>query len=133
MTTEGIYTFTATGTGTDGNAYQDTVAITVLSRTEIDALLQAKWEGMKTGLANGNIEEALKYLATNSQTEYREIFELLTLQLPTLASGMNNIAMIQFRGDIAEYYIKRFQRNTDISYFIYFVKDENGLWKIENF
>lgn len=133
ITGDGIYTFTAQVTAADGTVYEDTTTVIVLSRVEMDRLLKAKWEGMKNGLANGTIEEALKYLTTNSQTEYREIFELLAPQLPTLASGMNSITMIQFRGDIAEYYIKRFQRNTDISYFIYFVKDENGLWKIENF
>jgi hypothetical protein len=34
---------------------------------------------------------------------------------------------------LAEYYIKRFQRGVDISYFIYFMRDENGIWRISSF
>lgn len=112
---------------------KDTTAVTVLSKTELDALLKAKWEGMKNDLSGGSIEGALKYFSANSQAEYREIFELLASQLPTLASGMREINMIGASGTVAEYYIKRFQRNTDISYFIYFAINEHGLWKIENF
>ena len=56
LTAEGIHTFTANVIGPDGNIYQDTIAIVVLNRTELDALLKSKWEGMKNALIAGDIE-----------------------------------------------------------------------------
>ncbi len=67
MTTEGVYYFTATGTGSDGNTYQDTMSVTVYSRTEMDTLLKAKWDGMKNAMSAGNVEEAVSYFAQTSK------------------------------------------------------------------
>ncbi len=99
----------------------------------MDALLRSEWEGMKGALSQGNINGALNYLATNSREEYREIFEVLAPQLPALVSAMREINMVEIKGNLAEYYIKRFQRGVDISYFIYFMRDENGVWRISSF
>ena len=84
-------------------------------------------------LGQGNISEALNYFIEDSRDEYREIFELLASQLPGLVSTMSEINMVEIKGNSAEYYIKRLQRGVDISYFIYFMKDENGIWRISSF
>ena len=131
--TEGIYYPTVTVTDDKGNIYTDSIAVTVLNREKMDALLKGKWEGMKRALAGGSIEGALKYFAKGSRQEYGEIFELLAAQLPVLVPEMREIDMVYVTGNVAEYYIKRFQRGVDISYFFYFVKDADGIWKIERF
>jgi len=130
---EGIYYPTVTVTDDKGNIYTDSIAVTVLNREKMDALLKGKWEGMKRALAGGSIEGALKYFAKGSRQEYGEIFELLAAQLPVLVPEMREIDMVYVTGNVAEYYIKRFQRGVDISYFFYFVKDADGIWKIERF
>ena len=132
-TTEGVFYPIITVSDKQGNIYSDTIAITAMNKTEIDALLKGKWEGMKGAMATGDINEALNYFAKGSREEYREIFGLLVLQFPSLVSGMREITMIEVVGNVAEYYIKRLQRGVDISYFIYFMKDEDGTWRIYGF
>jgi hypothetical protein len=129
----GLYFPKVSVTDTQGNVYTETTVVHVLSREEMDALLKSRWEGMKTALSQGNTNEALSYFVTNSREEYREIFELLAPQLPALVSAMREINMVEIKGNLAEYYIKRFQRGVDISYFIYFMRDENGIWRISSF
>jgi hypothetical protein len=129
----GIYFPRVTVKDTQGNAYAETTIVHVLSTEEMDTLLKSKWEEMKATLNQGNINEALNYFVTNSREEYREIFELLAPQLPALVSAMREINMVEIKGNLAEYYIKRFQRGADISYFIYFMRDENGIWRISSF
>jgi len=129
----GIYFPRVTVTDNQGNTFTETTLVSILSREELDALLRAKWEGMKGALSQGNITEALNYFVNDSREEYREIFELLAPQLPGLVSTMREINMVEIKGNMAEYYIKRFQRGVDISYFIYFIKDENGIWRISSF
>jgi hypothetical protein len=133
IATEGIYYFTASIKDSNNIPYQDTIAIHVLSETELDALLRSKWEGMKWALSQGKIGDALKHITKASRNEYSEIFELLAPQLPTLASAMREISLVGIAGNVAEYYIKRFQRGTDISYFLYFIKDEDGIWRLNSF
>ena len=133
MTTEGIYYITASSTGTDNILYQDTIAIIVLNQAQMDTLIRGKWEGMKGALMNNDIEGALDYFSNASKDEYREIFELLNSELRTIAAAMREITMSEVMGNTIEYYIKRFQRGVDISYFIYFVRDEKGMWRINGF
>jgi len=129
----GLYFSKVTVTDSQNNTYAETTIAHVLSREAMDALLRAKWEGMKGALNQGNINEALNYFVTDSREEYREIFELLAPQLPALVSAMREINLVEIKGNMAEYYIKRFQRGVDISYFIYFMRDENGVWRISSF
>lgn len=55
-TADGVYDLTITVTDAQGNVYTDTIAIVVLNRTEIDALLKDKWELKRGALAKGKIE-----------------------------------------------------------------------------
>ena len=132
-TTEGIYYPTVTVTDDQGNIYRDTIAITVLNKEKIDALLKGKWEGMKGKLIQGNIANALKYFSDSSYEEYKEIFELISPQLGGLVSTMRDIFQNNITQGIAEYTITRQQRGVDIVYFIHFVKDSNGIWRIDGF
>jgi len=133
ITTEGIYYCTASVNDSSGKIYNDTVAITVLSKAEMDAFLKAKWDGMKAALTQGNVDGALNYFAQASRDEFGEIFQILAPQLPSLVSAMREITMIEITENTAEYYITRFQKGVDISYFIYFIRDEDGIWRIQNF
>jgi hypothetical protein len=129
----GVYLPKVTVTDSENNTYEETTIVYVLSREEMDALLRSKWDGMKEALSHGNINEALNYFVKDSREEYREIFELLAPQLPALVSAMREINVVDIKGNSAEYYIKRFQKGVDISYFIYFMRDENGIWRISSF
>ena len=66
----------------------------------------------------GNVAE-LNYFVKDSQEESREIFQLLAPELPGLVSAMREITMVEIEGNMAEYYIKRFQKEVDISYLHY--------------
>ena len=62
-TIEGIYYPTVFVTDTQGITYSDTIAIVVLNQSNLDALLRAKWEAMKTALWNQDINGAVSYFA----------------------------------------------------------------------
>ncbi len=137
MTVEGVYYLTATGTGTDGNTYQDTAAVTVLSKSQMDALLKAKWNGMKDALVNGNIPDALNYIFLSSRQIYSDSFAALQANISTIAASLQDIELIYATDRFAKYRIRREQvidgQNRTITYYIYFVRDRAGLWMIDEF
>jgi hypothetical protein len=134
MTTAGIYTFMAQAKDTQGNTYTDTVTITVLTKEELDALLQARWEGMKSAIANQDVRKALTYFAADTQGLYRDIYTALDNNLSQIAQDMQNIQFIYAEGRIAKYRIRKNEEYGGqvypITYYIYFVRDQDGLWKI---
>jgi hypothetical protein len=133
LTTEGVYFFTATVMDGQGGVYTDTIAITALNLTELDALLQGKWNGMKTALNNMNISQALENILEGSQSQYQQVFELFGNNLPAVASSLPDLQLIKIIGDLAEYYVIQLEGGTQKAHFIYFVKDEDGLWKLASF
>ena len=136
-TTEGIFYPTITVTDNQGNTYSDTIAVTVFSKTEIDSLLKGKWEGMKGALNRGDIEGALSYFAYDSKEKYRTSFTRLQDKIQSIVSNMQNIELIYVKEDIAKYRITREQvfdgQIRTITYYIYFSKNRDGIWQIEQF
>ncbi|MFH1674410.1 MAG: hypothetical protein ABIF87_13415, partial [Pseudomonadota bacterium] len=137
MTVEGIYYFTAEVTDDQSNTYTDTVAIIVLDEAELDALLSAKWNGMKQALVNGDIEGALEYFHEKSRAKYGEIFTLLQDEIGGVFSSLGDMELIYLKETMAKYRIRRYQtiegQDKWVTYYIYFVKDPWGIWKIRSF
>ena len=137
ITTEGVYHFTAEAPDAQGETCSNTLAIVVLNKADLDELLRAKWSGMKSKLALGEIEQALSYFREGSKEDYRQIFTALAANLPRLVSGMQDIEMIGAEDGRAKYRIRRVHavdgKPVTITYNIYFILDEDGLWKLDRF
>lgn len=132
-TSEGIFYPTITVTDEQGNTYSDTIAITVLNKAEIDALLKEKWEGMKGKLKNQDIEGALGYFVERSKERYRSVFEALKDQLPMILGTFIEFNIIDVYDDAAEYEIVANENGVLYSYPGMLIKDENGIWKFKDF
>ena len=133
MTGEGVYYFTAEVTDTEDNIYTDTVAIVVLDQAELDALLRVKWEGMKTALAQNDIDSAVSYFDDFSKDAYRKSFTSLSQLLPQIAQELGDVQFIRMMKNSVEYDIRRIRNGKEYSLYLLFVRDEDGLWKIRSF
>jgi len=132
-TRTGLYFPKVTVTDAAGNKYVDVAVVNVLSMTEVDALLKTKWDGMKGGLAAGNVDKATRYFLTQSQVRYKGVFTVLKNDLPQIADEMNATELIYLKNGIAKYRIRKAEAAGDMTYYIYFGQDENGIWKIKQF
>ena len=130
---EGIYYPTISVTDDQGNTYSDTFAITVISKTEIDTLLKGKWEGMKGALTTANVERALEMFVESSREMYRYNFNLLSSILPIITKDLGNVRLMNITDDVAEYEMPAIQDGIEYSFYIQFVKDSDGIWKLRFF
>jgi hypothetical protein len=137
MTTPGLYVFTAQVQDAESNVHTDAVTILVMDLATIDGKLRAKWSAMKTALIAVDNQKALAHFHSGTKSDYADIFSALGTQLPGIASAMREIEPIYFESKVAKYRIKREEtvqgQTYDVTYYIYFVKDSNGLWQIQNF
>jgi len=132
-TSEGVFYPKVIISDDQGNTYSDTIAITVLSKTEIDALLRSKWEGMKTALAQNDINSAVSYFDDFSKDAYKETFTVLLSLLPPIVQELNDIQFIKVMKNSVEYDIRTIRNGKEYSFHLLFVKDLDGLWKIRSF
>jgi len=131
--TEGIYFPTITVIDEQNNTYTDTIAITVLNQTDIDALLKGKWNAMKTALANRDVEGAAGYFIDRSKERYRTIFEALRDQLPVISGTFVEFSIVEVYDNTAEYEVVANENGVLYSYPGVFIKDGNGIWKFKDF
>ena len=116
--------------------HSDTISILVESLQQFDAKLQGKWGGMKNKLGAKNAADALKNISANSRELYGQIYTDLADKLPTIIANMQEIQLIYVHENVSKYRIRRVQNidgeNVTITYYIYFVKDADGIWRIES-
>ncbi|MEK7845772.1 MAG: PKD domain-containing protein, partial [Nitrospinota bacterium] len=133
--TEGIYYPTVVVTDSQGIQYSDTIAIVVLNKNDLDALLKAKWNAMKTALANQDVNTALNYFTEETKQHYNELFTALQPSLPQIVQDMQGIELISLKNNSAKYRIRRDDlyggQTETFTYYIYFMVDDNGIWKID--
>lgn len=133
LTDEGVYYLTAEVVH-ETVTYTDTIAVVVVDASGINTLLQQKWADMKTALIAEDVGKALTYHQNDSQEKYAAIYNALSGNLPMLAQQMRAISLIYFEDTRAKYRILQDHdvegQTVTITYYIYFSKDEDGIWKI---
>ena len=124
-------------TDEQGNVYTDEVSVEVIDKVALDGVLQAKWSAMKAALIDGDVDRALEYHHEDTRERYSAIYFALGSDLPMLVQQMRAISPIVFEENRAKYRILQehlVERQTvTIAYYIYFSRDENGIWKIEKY
>ena len=133
MTTEGIYYFTVEVTDSQSIAYTDTVSLVVINQEELDTLLRAKWDGMKAALSNGDIGEATNYIAEGVREMYDSNFNLMSSHLANISASLQDIESVRIKDGVAEYVMWAEQEGQTYSFYILFVKDSDGIWRIQFF
>jgi hypothetical protein len=136
FTEEGIALITVEATHAT-TTYRDTIGIVIVDRSQVDALLQQMWANMKVHLAAKDVTEAVRWFDDGKKGLYEEVFSALLDRLPQIAGDMQDISLISIDGQSARYRIRRVEtHNTgtfSVTYYVYFIKDETGIWKIYRF
>jgi len=130
--TAGIYQFTVTVTDAGGTSYSQPIAILVQDTSTVDQMLKAIWNGFAVGLGAGDIQGAKTFLSGNAQSRYGPV---LTLIAPSLASAVANWDPPKTGAidtEIAEYTVRRIINGIKRVYYVYLLRDPDGIWRIDS-
>ena len=130
MTKQGIYYFTASAQDDQGNIYTDTIAIEVINKDQLDDLLREKWDGMKAALLEYDMDAAASYFADSNKSAYQRAFTALWSKVTQISQDIGDIQLIRMMKNAVEYDIRTIEDAKEYSYYLLFVRDRNGLWKI---
>lgn len=129
----GLYFPKVTITDTQGNIYEETTIVNVLSKEEMDALLKGKWMSMINALNSGDTTKALSQISSNSQAAYKTMFGVLSSQLPSILVTAREFNLIKITDNVAKYKLLTSESGKTYSYEVIFIRDNDGLWKIKEF
>lgn len=128
----GLYFPTLTVTDSMGQVATVKGIVEAHAATTLDALLHSKWHSFRAALGRGDIGAALAHVATSAREKYRRVFEDLGSTLPTVAGQLQDIHLVEVLPGYAGYATYRQRQGDMFLYFIEFVQDADGLWRLEN-
>jgi hypothetical protein len=88
---------------------------------------------MRANLASGDIERALIPFDDSTKQDYRDLFNVLSTMLPTVAQDMSDIQLIEIMPNAVIYDIQTVRDGVTYSFQLLFTQDLNGIWRISSF
>jgi len=99
----------------------------------LDQVLIAKWTALKDALRAGDVPRAVEHIAVSARDDYRAMLTGLGQQLTQIDLILTDISAVSFDANRAEYQMIRVDGGTRLSYFVLFVRDLDGLWRLKFF
>ncbi|MBI5695884.1 MAG: PKD domain-containing protein [Nitrospirae bacterium] len=139
MLAAGTHTYTGDGlyeptlTVTDGDSVEHTKTALVNAAPLPD--FGGKWGGMKTALAAGRVDEAAGHIASQTREQYRANFQILEEAglLRFAAEDVGDFVLTKMLGDAGMGEMVITADGVAYSYSVIFVKDDDGIWRIQSF
>ena len=126
----GTYKPTVILTDSTGTHTQ-TVAVVVQDPSVLDYLLRNIYGDMLAKLKEGDINGALTAVTGGVHDKYAAVFNALGADLPTIADQLGVIQQPTIGNDLAEYVVLRSTTQGPQGFFVYFLKSEDGVWRID--
>lgn len=127
----GIYMPSFVITDSAGNTYTQSLAIMVRDKAVLDQMLKTMWADFGGALAIGDVASATKFLSGNAQVRYGSALVQIAPSLPTAIASWEAPQTGALGNQISEYTVRRMVRGTKHVYFIYFLRDPNGIWQLD--
>ena len=90
------------------------------------------FESFKAALSVGDVNEALTFVTEISREKYAEIFQIIEPNLPDYVAGMGEMIFDRHRFGEVKYEMLHQDGELTLSFPVFFIRDENGDWKIFN-
>lgn len=131
-TVPGIYQAQFLVFDNSGASVQQTITIAVQDPVQIDQILQATWTGFTGALVSRDVTQATRYFNSRAQLRYGPVLTALQPFLPQIVTNFAPIQLATLEGGIGEYAVKRTNAaGITYLYLIYFIQDDDGVWRLD--
>ena len=97
----------------------------------LDAPFQSLWDGLNAALLAGDKAQALTFLTVGAQEKYGPVFDVLLPHMPEIIASYSPLQRISISSDIGEYALTRLLEGKNQLFLIYFLKDDDGVWRLD--
>ncbi len=128
----GLYFPRATITDAQGTRLTITTLVQVYDRALLDPSLQAQWAALRDALQRGDVDGAVRVFALTSRDAYRDQLTALAGAgaLTQVASDLGPINLVDVLENAVEYDLKAVRNGVQYSFYVLFVVDSDGLWRL---
>ncbi|HEX6088162.1 MAG TPA: Ig-like domain-containing protein [Thermoanaerobaculia bacterium] len=115
----------------NGTIYTQRVVIEARDKAQMDQMFRALWGGLNGALAAGNKDAAMRYLSDHGKLKFGPVFDTLLPFMPEIVASYSPLEQSSIGDRLAEYAVTRMDGATRRLYLIYFLRDANGVWRID--
>jgi hypothetical protein len=130
-TQPGVYQASVRVTDSAGQVYTQTIVIGVADTTQMDLLFRSIWSGLNTALVSGDKGTAMSYLTGSARDKYGPVFNVLLPYMPDIVTSYSPLKRGSISQNIGEYAVIRNDGALKRAYFVYFVRDSDGVWRVD--
>ena len=87
---------------------------------------------MNSALIAGDKARALSYLNVQAKTKYGPVFDALIPQMSNIVTSYSPLQRVDISENIGEYAVNRTIDGVDRIFFIYFLLDADGVWRLDS-
>ena len=127
----GVYPASITVQDNLGGSYTSQQTIIVNAVADMDMRLRGIYNNMRDRLRVGAIDGALNFVSGGVREKYNSVFTTLQANLPILVDQLGALNSGPIGSDIAEYIVIRDVGGSKKAFLIYFMKGEDGVWRID--
>ncbi|MBI2964139.1 MAG: hypothetical protein HYY35_10325 [Deltaproteobacteria bacterium] len=131
-TQPGLYHPRLTITDIAGTTVRADLAIEVASLDARDALFLSVWDPMNDALVRGDVATALGYLNARAREKYGPIFDDLRSDMPGIVASYSRPQRVSTDPEILEYAINRTIDGVNQIFFVYLLRDADGVWRLDS-
>ena len=95
-----------------------------------DAFFRALWTAFRDGLSRADVGAALGLVVEGQRDRYRTALQALAPDLATIAGGLSDMTVLSFGEHLVEGVVTRIRDGVTHLHFVYFMRDDDGIWKI---
>lgn len=128
---QGTYALTATATDVAGASTTQSVTIRVVSDPIDQSILEA-WNGLLAALSAGNQTAALDYFTAAGRERFGRVFADLQGDAASALTAASLPIRVLLGEETAEYLVMRGSGEAKQVFFVYWMKGDDGLWRIED-
>jgi sulfur relay (sulfurtransferase) complex TusBCD TusD component (DsrE family) len=115
----------------NGTLYTHRLVLDIRDRAQMDQMFRSHWSAFNAALAAGDKAAAMSYLSTAAQDKYGPVLDALLPFMPEIVASYSPLEQVSITNGIAEYAVTRLDAGVKRLYLIYFLRDANGIWRID--
>jgi len=133
--TSGLYLPRVRVVDGQGAVFTASTVVQVLDQAGLEVLLQSKWSALRDALSRSDVAAAVSLFASGSRDAYQDQLTALAGvgALSQVATDLGAITPVRIHDKAAEYELRAVQRGTQYSFYVLFVIDTDGVWRLRVF
>jgi len=134
-TAPGVYLPRVTVTDDGGATYSSVGLVHVYDQGALETLLQAKWTALEDALSRADVAGALAFFSLSVRERYREQLDELAQAglLGLVAADLARLTLVRVTDGAVEYDLRVVRDGVEESFFMLFVRDTDGIWRLRAF